>query len=170
MNYPEKEVYAVGDVNTFQFLGDMDIIPDDFFVGSLSIIVDVCVTALISDDRYKLAKQVVVIDHHLNQPDFECISFIESNHIACAELIAGIFIENNYKFDSITATRFLTGIITDSGRFLYPFTTARTFEVAAFMIEKGADINWIYKELYTEDINFKKILGNGKRVKIIIKI
>ena len=58
-------------INTFQFLGDMDIIPDDFFVGSLSIIVDVCVTALISDDRYKLAKQVVVIDHHLNQQKYD---------------------------------------------------------------------------------------------------
>jgi len=159
LNYPEKEVYAVGDTNTFQFLGDMDIITDDMFEGSLSIIVDVCVSALISDDRYKLAKQVVVIDHHLNQPDFECISFIESNHIACAELIAEIFIENNYTFDEIAASRFLTGIITDSGRFLYPFTNSRTFEVAAFLLKKGADINWIYQELYTEDINFKKLRG-----------
>lgn len=159
LNYPNKEVYAVGDTNTFQFLGDMDDIPDSTYPGALAIIVDVCVTALISDDRYALADHILVIDHHLNQPDFECTSIIESNHIACAELICAMFMENNYTFDELTATRFLTGIITDSGRFLYPFTTARTFEVAAFLIERGANLNWIYSELYTEDINFKKLRG-----------
>ncbi len=159
LNYPGKEVYAVGDVNTFQFLGEMDIIPDKYYDNALAIIVDVCVTALISDDRYKLAKEILVIDHHLNQPDFECISFIESNHIACAELISGIFIENNYKFDELAATRFLTGIVTDSGRFVYPNTSAETLEKAAYLVRQGANLNWIYNKLYTEELNFKKLKG-----------
>jgi phosphoesterase RecJ-like protein len=159
LNYPDKEVYAVGDVNTFQFLGEMDIIPDEYFKNALSIIVDVCVTYLISDDRYKLAKTVLVFDHHLNQPNFDCISFIESNHIACAELIANIFIENNYKFDKLAAQRFLTGIVTDSGRFKYPNTTHETFSTTAFLLQQGADLNWIYEKLYTEELNFKKLKG-----------
>ena len=159
LNYPEKEVYAVGDINTFQFLGDLDIIPDDYYPEALVIIVDVCVTYMISDDRYKNAKEILVIDHHLNQPDFECVSFIESNHISCADLIAGIFIENNCIFDEIAATRFLTGIVTDSGRFLYPNTNAQTLEIAAFLIKQGADLNWIYDKLYTDELNFKKLKG-----------
>lgn len=159
LNYPNKEVYAVGDTNVFQFLGDMDSIPDHYYENALAIIVDVCVTRLISDDRYKLAKEVLVIDHHLNQPDFECISFIESNHIACAELIATMFHEQNYIFDEIAATRFLTGIITDSGRFVYPNTDAKTFEITAYLIRQGAELNWIYNKLYTEELNFKKLRG-----------
>jgi phosphoesterase RecJ-like protein len=159
LNYPEKEVYAVGDVNTFRFLGELDTIPDEYYPEALVIIVDVCVSYLISDDRYKKAKEILVIDHHLNQPDFECISFIESNHISCADLIAGIFIENNYIFDKLAATRFLTGIVTDSGRFLYPNTNAETLEIAAFLVKQGADLTWIYDKLYTEELNFKKLKG-----------
>lgn len=159
LNYKNKEVYAVGDVNTFQFLGEMDEIPDDYYNGSLAIIVDVCVSRLISDDRYKMADEILVIDHHLNEPDFECISFIESNHIACAELISSIFIENNYTFDAEAATSFLTGIVTDSGRFVYPNTTAQTLETAAYLIKQGANINWIYNKLYQDELNFKKLKG-----------
>lgn len=159
LNYPEKDVYAVGDMNSFRFLGEMDDIPDSLYEHALAIIVDVCVTTLISDDRYKLAQTILVIDHHLNQPDFECISIIESNHIACAELIGEIFMEHKFQFDAIAATRFLTGIVTDSGRFLYPSTGSKTLEVAAFMINQGADLKWIYNELYTEEINFKKLRG-----------
>jgi phosphoesterase RecJ-like protein len=159
LNYPDKEVYAVGDLNTFQFLGEMDHIPDDYYQGALAIIVDVCVTRLISDDRYMLAEKRLVLDHHLNQPDFECISIIESNHIACAELVAGVFIENNFTFDRLAATRFLTGIVTDSGRFVYPNTTAKTLEIAAFLVKQGAELSWIYNKLYTEELNFKKLKG-----------
>lgn len=159
LNHPDKEVYVVGDENMFNFLGKMDIIPDDYYEGALAIIVDVCVSSLISDDRYVNADEILVFDHHLNQPDFECISFIDPTHIACAELIAGIFIENNYVFDEVAATGFLTGIVTDSGRFVYPNTTAETFERAAFLIKQGAELNWIYNKLYIEEINFKKLKG-----------
>lgn len=159
LNYPSKEVYAVGDMNNFQFLGQMDHIEDSKFKGSLSIIVDVCVTHLISDDRYQLADQVLVIDHHLNEPNFPCISFIESNHIACAEFIAGIILDKQLLIDKEAATAFLTGIVTDSGRFLYPNTTAQTFKVVAKLLQQGAELNWIYNNLYTEEINFKKLKG-----------
>lgn len=159
LNYPNKEVYAVGDVNSFSFLGDMDEITDDMYNGALAIILDVCVTYLISDDRYKLADEVLVIDHHLNQPDFECISVIESDHIACAELVAGIFYDKGFEFDHIAANSFLTGIVTDSGRFLYPKTSARTLEIASFLMNEGADLTWISDKLYTEELNFKKLKG-----------
>ncbi len=159
LNFPEKEVYAVGDVNSFNFLGDMDDIADEVYNGALVIIVDVCVTYLISDDRYKLADEVLVIDHHLNQPDFECISIVESDHIACAELVAGIFYDEGYEFDHIAANSFLTGIVTDSGRFLYPKTSARTLEIASFLMNEGADLSCIYDNLYTEELNFKKLKG-----------
>ena len=159
LNFPQKEVYAVGDTNVFIFLGEMDVIPDDYYKDALVIIVDVCVSRLINDDRYKLGKEILVIDHHLNEPDFECTFYIDPSHIACAEIIAGIFIDEGYIFDSIAANRFLTGIITDSGRFLYPNTTAVTLERTAYLLRNGADMSWIYTQLYTEELNFKKLKG-----------
>ena len=159
LNFPNKEVYAVGDENTFNFLGSMDIIPDDYYKGALAIVVDVCITSMVSDERFQLADEILVLDHHLNQPDFKCQSIIDPNHISSAGLIATIFIEKDYKFDSISATRFLTGIITDSGRFVYPRTSSKTFETAAYLIRQGADLNWIYKHIYIVDLNYKKLKG-----------
>ncbi len=159
INYPDKEVYAVGDENIFSFLGEVDDIPDEYYDDALAIIVDVCVDRLISDQRYKFAKEKLVFDHHLNQPDFECISYIEPDYISCAGLIVDLFQDKGFKFDKLAATRFLTGIVTDSGRFLYPKTNAKTLEMAAFLIEQGAELQWVFDRLYTEELNFKKLKG-----------
>ena len=39
INFPEKEVYAVGDMNRFTFLGEMDVVedsePEDIEIGQL---------------------------------------------------------------------------------------------------------------------------------------
>lgn len=53
----------------------------------------------------------------------------------------------------------MTGIVTDSGRFLYPKTSARTLEIASFLMNEGADLSCIYDNLYTEELNFKKLKG-----------
>lgn len=159
MNYPNKEIYAVGDTNVFSFLGEMDEIEDSVYDDALVIIVDVCVSHLISDHRYELAKEVLVFDHHLNEPNIKCLSHIDSSKISCAEMIAEIMFNFNYELDGLAATCFLAGIITDSGRFLYPNTLADTFEITAKLLRKGAKLQWIYEKLYTEELNFKKLKG-----------
>lgn len=159
MNYPNKEIYAVGDTNVFSFLGEMDEIEDSVYHDALVIIVDVCVSHLISDDRYKLAKEVLVFDHHLNEPNIECLSYIDSSKISCAEMVTEILLNFNYVLDEVASTCFLAGIITDSGRFLYPNTLPNTFEITAKLLRKGAKLQWIYEKLYTEELNFKKLKG-----------
>lgn len=158
-NYPEKKVYAVGDVNTFGFLGEVDRLDDSVFKGALSIIVDVAVARMVSDDRYKLSDHVLVIDHHLNPSDIADTEVNNSDAIACAVIIAEFALNYNMKITHEAATAMLTGIITDSGRFLYPKTNANTFRVASMLMETGVDINSIYERLYTESLNFKKLKG-----------
>ncbi|MCF7924909.1 MAG: bifunctional oligoribonuclease/PAP phosphatase NrnA [Candidatus Izimaplasma sp.] len=159
LNYPEKQVYAVGDENVFSFLGDMDHIEDDVYDGALAIIVDVCVKQMISDHRYELADEVLILDHHLNTPNIECVAHIDSSKIACAEMIVDILTDYNLQFNAQAATAFLAGIITDSGRFLYSNTQADTLEISAFLLRRGGALQWIYENLYTEELNFKKLKG-----------
>ncbi len=159
LNYPKKLVYVVGDENTFIFLGKMDIINNDVYKGALVIIVDVSVARLVSDDRYKLADHVIIIDHHLNPADIGDTVYINSEHIACAEIICDIAIKYNYKMDKIGATPLLTGLVTDSGRFLYPHTNANSFRMAAYLMDCGADIQGVYDRLYTVKLNYTKLKG-----------
>lgn len=159
LNYPDKEVYAVGDENVFQYLGKMDTISDDKYEGALAIILDVSVERLVSDDRYKLADHVLVIDHHLNPSDIADTEFNDSSQIACAQIVADFAISNDMKLDELAATPLFAGITTDSGRFKYPLTDAKTFEIVAHLIKCGADMHFVYDKLYTEELNFKKLRG-----------
>jgi len=158
-NFPNKKVYAVGDVNNYSFLGDVDIISNDVFNGALAIVVDVSVKRLIADQRFELADHVLVIDHHLNASDVADTEINDSDAIACAQMIANFAIEMNLRIDKVAAERLLTGIITDSGRFLYPKTSSDTLRVAANLMDAGVDINAIYDRLYTESVNSKKLKG-----------
>lgn len=159
LNYPNKSVYAVGDENTFVFLGKMDIIEDAVYNNALVIILDVSVARLISDDRYKLADHAIVIDHHLNPADVGDTVHINSDFIAVCEIVCDIAIKNNFKLDKLGATPLLTGLVTDSGRFLYPHTSANSFRMAGYLIDHGADIQGVYDKLYTVKLNYTKLKG-----------
>lgn len=158
-NFPDKQIYAVGDENQFGFVGEVDNISDEVYNGALVIIVDVSVSHLVSDDRYKLADYIAVIDHHLNPSDIADLEYIDPTSIACAQIIAQFAIEQNLEVCKDAAYALFTGMATDSGRFKYPATDAKTFEIAAFLVNKGINIQEIYERLYTETINFKKLRG-----------
>ena len=159
INYPNKNVYAVGDENNLVFLGKMDIIDNDVYNNALVIILDVSVSHLVSDDRYNLASHILIIDHHTNTADIGDTIYIDSNYIACAEIICDIAIKYDLKLDNVGATSLLTGLITDSGRFLYPKTGVSSFKTAAYLIEQGADLQKIYDKLYVVPMNFAKLRG-----------
>ncbi len=158
-NYPDKEVYTVGDNNKYSFVGETDYVNDEKYQGALAIIVDVSVSHLISDDRYKLAEHVLVIDHHLNPSDIADTFYNDPKSIACAQIIAQFAMDCDLVVNRDAAFALFTGLATDSGRFKYPATSSKTFEIAAFLTSKGIDIQKIYDELYTEKLNYKKLRG-----------
>ena len=164
--FPEKEVYVVGDMNKFSFMGEMDIVSDEAYQDALVIICDVAVSHLISDHRYFLAKEIVVIDHHrngvfLDYDDKICevpfYTYINPNYIACAEIVAMMIKEWNFKLDSFGATRLYGGIVTDSGRFQYGTNLSHAFLISSFLMDCGADAQFIYKNLYVETLGARKM-------------
>lgn len=157
--YPKKNVYMVGDMSDrYSFLGQMDEISDDKYNDALSIICDVAVSKMVSDDRYTLAKEVYVIDHHTNLSDIENAKLIiDPSYSACAEEIAEILYDNGFAVSPSSATALYGGIVTDSGRFQYSSTTSRTFKIAAKLLESGADMQFIYDNIYVDDLASKRM-------------
>ena len=165
-SFPEKEVYVVGDMNKFTFMGEMDVISDEMYENALVIICDVAVSHLISDHRYFLAKEIIVIDHHRNSVnldfdghacDVPCYAFIHPEYIACAEIVTMMIKEWGLTLDSYGATRLYGGIVTDSGRFQYGSNFANVFKMSAYLMECGADAQFIYKNLYVETLESRKM-------------
>ena len=150
-NYPDKEIYIVGDMSDrYAFLGEMDVIDDSKYENALAIITDVSVSHMVSDDRYKLAKEVFIIDHHKNESDITDNWICDPTKIAACELITEILLAQGLNIPKDAATALFGGIITDSGRFQYGETSGNTLRVSADLLDLGADKEYIYKNLYTE--------------------
>lgn len=151
-NFNNKNVYVVGDMNSFTFLGNMDEVEDDIIKESLAIIVDVADSKLVSDDRYLIAKERFVIDHHKNDCNIDISGkIVDTNAAAATQMVTKIAFDLNLKISSIAATALYSGMITDSGRFLYSLTP-ELFKMASLLIENGADYKFIYKNLYSESL------------------
>ena len=91
--YPEKEVYTVGDMTpryAFMLTRPMDEIGDELYEGALAIVLDTSAKALISDERYTLAKATVRMDHHLFVEKICDEELVATSYESCAGLVAAM--------------------------------------------------------------------------------
>lgn len=158
-NFKDKEIYAVGDTNPrLDFMGNVDEISDDKYTGALVIICDVAVSNMISDERYKKADKIWIIDHHKNPSDVEENNLIIDSHAAAAcEVIADMLFTLKLYVSKEAATSLYTGLVTDSGRFQYSDTTPKTLMIGSFLLNQGVDAQAIYDKLYVETLESKKL-------------
>ena len=167
-NFPEKEIYVVGDAAGFYgFMDDsvMDEIPDSYYEDALAVILDCGGVNMINDDRYTLAKKTVRMDHHLFTGAIADNEVIDSSYESCCGLVAHLAKESGLRLNAVAAKALYTGMVTDSGRFRYDATTSRTFCLASFLLETPFDITEIYRHLYADSIEGKKL-----KAKFVLKI
>ena len=159
-NFPGKAVYAVGDdARFFSFMEDsqMDEIPDSVYEGALAIILDTSVCHLISDDRYKLADKRVRLDHHIFCEQIAEHEVVDTSFESCCGLVTQFAVDSGLTINPLAAKSLYTGMVTDSGRFRYDGTTARTFLLASKLMEAGIDTNELFRDLYADDFESKKL-------------
>ena len=108
---------------------------------------------LVSDDRYRLAQKTIRIDHHQHVENFADFELVDTSFESCAGLVAYLAQEWGLIVPSDAAKALFTGMVTDSGRFRYDSTNARTFRIASFLFEQGFDASDIYQNLYGDDLD-----------------
>jgi len=159
-NFPEKEVYAVGDnAGHYSFIPDsvMDEVTDEQYRDALAIVLDCGSSALISDNRYKNAKRTARMDHHIFCETICDTEYVESSYESCCGMVAHLAMECGLRLTPVAAQALYTGMITDSGRFRYDSTSSRTFSLASFLMTQEFDTNEIYRNLYADDFESKKL-------------
>ena len=167
-NFPEKQVYAVGDdAKRYGFMdgSTMDEVEDSFFDGALSIILDCGDSWLISDDRYKKAAATVRFDHHIFSKKIADVEVVDTSYESCCGLVTEFALESGLSLSPVSAKALFTGMITDSGRFRYDSTTANTFRLASALMEQNFDTNEIYGQLYADDFSAVRL-----RAQFVLKI
>ena len=150
--YPKKEIYVCGDDNQNNpFNKKMDQLNSTDYLNSLVIIVDTSCKALMFDENYMLADEIIVLDHHENEPDVGDIVITKSEYSSASELVTEFLTSVNIKITKQAADYLYLGIVGDSNRFLYRGTTSNTFKMVAELLDCGADIINIYKVMQKDE-------------------
>lgn len=161
LTYPEKEIYLVNnDFTEFMaFLGPEDApVPDEYFADSLGIVIDTGTLTRVSSPKYSLCKELIKIDHHINNEPYGDICWVEEHRSSACEMIVNFYdtFRDELKMNRTAATYLYTGMVTDSGRFRYDGVNGETLRYAALLLNHGLDTEWIYANLYLEDFDLLK--------------
>lgn len=93
-------------------------------------------------------REYFIIDHHENEEDVLTGNLILKSASSTAEIVYQLLHELGVEIDFPMAEALYTGIIYDTGSFIYPKTTAITFDIARDLVQKGVQPNSVYTHVY----------------------
>jgi phosphoesterase RecJ-like protein len=88
------------------------------------------------------------IDHHVSNPRFGDLNYIDSRAPATGEILFELFRAGGLPLTYEMADCLYVAISTDTGSFQYPSTTARTYEIGAELVRMGAKVGELSQKLY----------------------
>lgn len=160
--FPEKTVYTVGqEERTLYFMRRLDQIEDHIYENALVIVCDTANQARICDQRYKLGKEVIKIDHHPNEDPYGDLLWVDVDAAACSQMIYELFktSDGQLKMNDEAARLLYAGIVSDTGRFLYPSTTIETMQYAGELMQYTFNRQELFNHLYEKDEHVLKLEG-----------
>jgi phosphoesterase RecJ-like protein len=92
--------------------------------------------------------KVINIDHHHDNTRFGTINLVDVNASSTAEIVYDLAGVLGVELTLGIATALYVALVTDTGRFMYENTDARSHRMAAGLIEAGVEVNEIYRRLY----------------------
>jgi len=88
------------------------------------------------------------MDHHVSNPRFGDLNYIDPTSPATGQIIYEFFKKCELPFNYAMADNLYVAISTDTGSFQYSNTTARTYEIAADLIRVGVNVGELSQRLY----------------------
>ncbi|AIF43214.1 bifunctional oligoribonuclease/PAP phosphatase NrnA [Virgibacillus sp. SK37] len=161
-NFPEKKVYVVGEEDpSLTFLIRMDTIDDEVYHDALVIVCDTANAARICDQRYDLGKKLIKIDHHPNVDEYGDLRWVDTHASSTSEMIYEFYLQlqDQLKMNVETARLIYAGIVGDTGRFLFPSTTTKTFHYAAELVAYDFDRTALYDGIYSMKESIARMRG-----------
>ncbi|MDR2200737.1 MAG: bifunctional oligoribonuclease/PAP phosphatase NrnA [Puniceicoccales bacterium] len=115
------------------------------------IFVDCGVPSRAGDGVKFLPKPLISIDHHISGERFSRNNFFYPDAAATCEIITDFLEQKAWKISKHAASALYAGILTDTGKFSYSSTTARTLFLALQLVLKGADPHQISVAIYQNE-------------------
>ena len=129
--YPNKNVVLLGEHSkNLEYINVMDK-EIEINKDCLAIIVDVANKERVDNQSFNNAGYIMKIDHHkpFDAP-FEDLTWVDTDYSSCSEMILDLYLanEDKLKIDKKGRKALFTGIIGDTGRFLYIDNPTKLFE------------------------------------------
>ncbi len=158
LTYPQKEVYLINnDMSDYlAFLGgEDDPIEDELYKDALGIVVDTATEDRVSNQKFKLCKEIIKFDHHIPLQNYGDINLVEEQRSSACELVAKFYdtFKDELKMDLESATYIYAGMVTDSGRFRFRSVSGETMRLAGMLLDFGVDLDKLYANLYMKDFS-----------------
>ena len=102
------------------------------------------------------ASLVINVDHHHDNDRFGGLNLIVADASSTAEIVRDLLRELDVALTPQIAEALYVALVTDTGRFQYTNTTPKSLRLAAELVEAGADVHAIFKQVY-ETVQFAKL-------------
>ena len=146
--FPEKEVYVVGSpASKFKFLGNLDKFTEDMY-DALLILTDTPDKKRVDGVDPTKFKYSIKIDHHPFIEKLCDIEWIDDNASSACQMVIELAYYTNLKLSKEAAEKLYAGLISDTNRFLFKYSTPKTFYLTSYLIkETNIDITKGYENL-----------------------
>jgi phosphoesterase RecJ-like protein len=103
---------------------------------------------------------VINFDHHASNDNFGTLNIVDVRSASTTVLIYKLLTFLGVKITPPCATALLSGIYNDTGSLMHQNTTLEVFEIAGKLVELGAKVNLVAKNLFrTTPVNTMKAWG-----------
>jgi phosphoesterase RecJ-like protein len=99
---------------------------------------------------------ILNIDHHHDNTRFGTVNLVVPDASCTAEIVWRLAKELGAEITPPIADALYTGLVTDTGKFMYENTSPEAHRMAAELIEGGVEPHQVYRRLY-EDLPFRRL-------------
>ena len=159
--FPQKNVHCVGvSVSKFKFMGTTSKFDESWYDNALLIVCDTPDIKRVDGIDPTKFKYKIKIDHHPAVDNYCDIEFVDDTACSASQLILELAFATRLKINEKAAANLYLGIISDTNRFMYSYTTDKTFSLVSKLIKKTKlDFTSLYDNLYMHPYKEVKFQG-----------
>lgn len=153
-NFPNKNIYVTGNTSSrFKYFGSMDKNIDDN-TNALLIVTDTPDKKRVDVMNLDSFDYKIKIDHHPFVEEFCDVELIDDKASSASQMIIEFALSCNLKIPTTAAEKLYMGVVGDTGRFLYNYTSVKTFDLVSKLIKKtNIDFVSLYSLMYLRNLN-----------------
>lgn len=153
--FPNKKVYAIGvPAARHKYIGELDKFTEDMYGNSLLIILDTPNMSRIDGVDINRFEYKIKIDHHPFMEKYADIEYIDDKASSAAQIVLELIKNTKLRLNKKSAEKLFIGIVGDTNRFLYYYTTDKTFDLVSYMIkETNLDFTKLYEPMYLRSLH-----------------